>query len=79
MEKLTEMLNNISDSYYDFVVSVLNYAKRNNKNTEAMIAFIENNPNALSSDVLEYMLSRDDYFDHAQRIAGVSPRIQERA
>jgi len=79
MEKLTELLNNISDSYYDFVVSVLNYAKRNNKNTEAMIAFIENNPNALSSDVLEYMLSRDDYFDHAQRIAGVSTRIQERA
>lgn len=26
MERLTELLNGVSDSYYDFVVGVLNYA-----------------------------------------------------
>ena len=78
MDRLVELLNSISDSYYDFVVGVINYAKRNDDNRNAIISFIENNPTALSSDVLEYMISRKDYFDHAQRITGIAKQTKKR-
>ena len=71
MDRLIELLNNISDSYYDFVVGVANYAKIKDDNCDAMISFIENNPQALSSEVLEYMISRKDYYDHAQIITRI--------
>ncbi len=76
MDRLTELLNGVSDSYYDFVKGVLNYAKQKKSNHDAMISFIENNPDAKSSEILEYMISRDDYYEHAQRIMGVS-RVHE--
>ena len=76
MDRLTELLNNISDTYYDFVVGVLNYTKRSSENLEDMTAFIENHPEADTSDILEYMINRDDYYEHAQRIVGVQPQRQ---
>ena len=57
MERLTELLNSVRDSYYDFVVGVLNYAKRKSENAEAMTIFIENHPEADTSDILEYMIT----------------------
>ena len=78
-EKLNELLNNVKDSYYDFVVGVLNYAKRNDKNLRDMTLYIENHPDSDTSDILEFMIGRDDYYDHAQRIAGVNSKIQVQA
>ena len=37
-----------------------------------MVMFIENHPEALSSDILEYMINREDYYDHAEHIAGAA-------
>ena len=79
IDKLTELLNGVKDSYYDFVVGVLNYTKRNTKNAEDMISFIEAHPEADSSTILEYMISRPDYFDHAQKIVDVKPQISVQA
>lgn len=70
------LLNGVSDTYYDFVVGVLNYAKRKQSSMEAMIAFIEQHPEAKSDDIIEYMIQRDDYFEHAQRVVGVEARAQ---
>ena len=77
MDRLKELLNGVNDTYYDFVVGVLNYAKRNKSSREAMTSYIENNPDALTADILEYMISRDDYYDHAQYIVGVAPSSQK--
>ncbi len=54
------------------MVGVLNYAKRKESSCDAMVLFIENHPEALSADILEYMIKREDYYDHAERIAGVT-------
>lgn len=75
MEKFTELLNNVHDSYHDFVVGVLNYAKRNRNNLKDMTAFIEEHPEFGTSEILSYMISREDYYEHAQRIIGVTSRI----
>jgi hypothetical protein len=72
MERLKELLIGVKDSYYDFVVGVLNYAKRKDSSCNAMVMFIEKHPEALSSDILEYMIKRDDYYDHAEHIAEVA-------
>ena len=71
MERLKELLIGVKDSYYDFVVGVLNYAKRMASSCDAMVMFIEKHPGALSSEILEYMIKRDDYYDHAERITEV--------
>ncbi len=76
MEKLTEMLNNVPDSYYDFVAGVLNYAKRSSNNLSKITTYIERHPGAGTSEILDYMLSQENYYEHAQRIVGVAQRMQ---
>lgn len=76
MEKLSELLNSVHDSYYDFVVAVLNYAKRNKNNLEEMTTYIEQHSDAGSSEIIEFMISRDNYYEHAQRIVGVAPQMR---
>ena len=79
MEKLTELLKSVHDSYYDFVVGVLNYAQRSKENLEEMTAYLTEHANAGTSEILEYMISRENYYDHAQRIVGVAPQMQNKA
>lgn len=79
MNELKELLISVSDSYFDFVLGVLNYAKHSKGGCKVMIDFIRNNPDALTSDIIEYMLSREDYYDHAERIAGVMSPEEQRA
>lgn len=79
MERLTELLNGVHDSYHDFVVGVVTYAKRNSNNLKEMTKYIEDNPEAGTSEILGFMLSREDYYEHAQRIIGVAPQMQNRA
>ena len=76
MDRLISLLNNVSDTYFDFVIGVSNYAKRSESNLNTMISFIENNPDALSSDIIRYMIDQDNYFDYAERVAGVSTTQQ---
>ena len=79
MEKLSELLNSVHDSYFDFVVAVLNYAKRNRNNLEEMTSYLEQHPDAGSSEIIEFMISRDNYYEYAQRIVGVAPQMQHEA
>lgn len=57
IEKLENLLNSINDSYFEFVDSVISDCKaQDEKFTKSIIKFIENNPTANSSEVLEYEL-----------------------
>ena len=76
MERLTELLNNVHDSYYDFVVGVLNYAKKSNNNLNEMTSYIEEHPEAGTSEILSYMISRENYYEHSQRIIGVTSQMK---
>ena len=76
MERLKELLDNVYDSYYDFVVGVLGYAKKSNDNLEEMTTYLEQHPDAGSSEIIEFMISRDNYYEYAQRIVGVAPQMR---
>ena len=57
MEELKEMLINVQDSYFDFVLSMLDEAKKSEKRAKGMINYLKDNPNALTSDILEYVIN----------------------
>lgn len=65
MEDFTLMLNNIEDSYYGFVAAVLTYVKKKQTRFDKVKEYIENNPTALSSDILAFISDQDDFYEDA--------------
>ena len=65
MDELAVRLNVVEDTYYGFVVAVLNYAKKKKSRLNAVKAFLDNNPSALSSDILKFISGQDDFYDDA--------------
>lgn len=63
MESFVIMLNNIDGSYYGFVVAVLSYVKKNQLRFDKVKAFIEENKNATTSDVLLFISQQNDFFE----------------
>ena len=65
MEAFTIKLNNVADSYYGFVVAVLTYVKNKEARLEVVERFMNNNPSALSYDILEFISEQDDFYEDA--------------
>ena len=63
MEEFTIRLNNIKDSYYGFVVAVINYVKGNRSRYDVVRTYMDDNPEALSSDILEFISGQKDFYD----------------
>lgn len=65
METFTIKLNNVADSYYGFVVAVLTYVKNKESRLKIVEKFMNDNPAALSSDILEFISDQEDFYDDA--------------
>ena len=65
MDVFAIRLNNVADSYYGFVVAVLTYVKNKESRLEMVEDFMDNNPAALSSDILEFISEQDDFYEDA--------------
>ncbi len=52
--ELRNLLENVSDSYSDFVVGVLRVAKKYNS-TDIIAEYILKNPNATTSEMIEFI------------------------
>lgn len=65
MEKLTMRLNDVKDSYYGFIVAVLNYVNRKSSRLEIVEKYMDDNPDASSSDILLYISEQDDFYEDA--------------
>lgn len=55
MDELKELLTSVPDSYEDFVGAMLSYLKDDEENREKVIAYIKDNPDKKTDDILEYM------------------------
>lgn len=55
MEELKVLLENVSDSYYDFVRAMLQSAKEHYDRIDEIIAYIKDNPEADTSDILGWV------------------------
>ncbi len=58
VETLKEKLNNVIDTYPEFVKGVIHnceyYKDKNPKIAQQVLEYIQNNPNADTSDIIEY-------------------------
>ena len=63
MEEFTIRLSNVKDSYYGFIVAVLSYVKKKTSRLEAVKAFMDEHPEALSSDILEFISDQEDIYE----------------
>ena len=53
-------LANVRDANYDFAVRILTYVKENKSHLEAVKLFMDENPDASSSDISEFISKQDD-------------------
>lgn len=65
MEAFIIRLNNVADSYYGFVVAVLTYVKKKESRLSAVTNFMDEKPNALSSDILDFISNQADFYEDA--------------
>lgn len=65
MDELKTLLDNIRDSYTDFVDAILHYAKKKPSRLEAVVSFLKNNPGADSSDVIQFVSEQPDFMEDA--------------
>ena len=54
LDKLKMLLENVSDSYPDFVSTGLQEAKNDEKYMDMLISFIEAHPHALTSEIIKF-------------------------
>jgi len=65
METFTIRLNSVKDAYYGFIVAVLTYVKKKPSRLEAVETFMNDIPDALTSDILGFISEQDDFFEDA--------------
>ena len=65
MDTFAIRLNNVEDAYYGFVVAVLTYVKKKESRLKTVESFMNENPNALTSDILEFISDQDDFYEDA--------------
>jgi len=65
MSELSVMLNEIEDSYYDFVSAMLHYAEKKPSRSEALLTYLKKNPTAKSSEVIRFVSEQPDFFEDA--------------
>lgn len=65
MKELIQQLSNISDAYDDFILGVINYAKRNPAHIDILNNYMRNNRDLTSSDVIEFISSQPDFHTYS--------------
>ena len=63
MDELINRLNNVSDTYAGFIMGVITYAKKTPERLKKVLDFIDNNQNALTSDILDFIVEQPDFHD----------------
>lgn len=78
MEELKRMLINVSDSYYDFVVGILDEAKKSESRKKALTGYINNHPKATTSDIVKYLTDELGLYEE-NRNSGAYTATKEKA
>ncbi len=63
MEEFVTRLNKVDDAYYDFIVAVLSYVKRKKGRLETVSRYMDDHPEAGTSDILRFISDQPDFYD----------------
>lgn len=66
MSELKNLLINVPDSYFDFVESLLDEAGKSDKRKQGLIKYLRTNPDATTSDVLDFLVNDLGLYDEYQ-------------
>ncbi len=61
MKELIEKIIKIKDSYDDFILGVISYAKKKPEHIKILNDFLDNNPDITTSAVIEYIILQQDF------------------
>ena len=62
---LIKKISEFSDVYDDFVLGVINYAKKNPKHVKILNNYLDNNRNLTTSDVVEFIIQQPDFHSYS--------------
>ena len=65
MEELIQHLSNIPDGYDDFILGVINYAKKDPSHIKLLNEYMRHEKNLISSDVIEFIISQPDFRNYS--------------
>ncbi len=65
MKELIQQLSNISDAYDDFILGVINYAKKDSAHIELLNEYMSNETDLFSSDVIEFIANQPDFHSYS--------------
>ena len=65
MDNLIHKLNSVSDTYDNFVLGVVNYAKRDPNHVTILHRFMDNNLNLTTSDIIEFIIQQPDFHNYS--------------
>lgn len=65
MINLTRKLSEISDAYDDFVLAVLNYAKKKPDHVELLNEYMDSHPGATTSDIVRFISLQPDFHSYS--------------
>ena len=58
---LIKKISEISDVYDDFILGVINYAKKNPKHVKILNDYLDNHCDVTTSDVVEFIIQQPDF------------------
>ena len=64
---LSERLKKVSDSYKDFVLGILRYADTSLEREKKIIKYLNENPDATSSQIVKFVIEQPDFHDAAKQ------------
>ena len=65
MEELTVLLNHVDGSYKSFVLGISSYAKKKPERLKAVLKFMNNHPEATTSDIVGFVSDQPDFYEDA--------------
>ncbi len=76
MKELEHRLNNLPNTYFAFVHAITTYANKKRERYEAIMKFLDENPDTNPSDVTKFVAMQPDFFeDDVRNVDGVNQRI----
>lgn len=67
MKELHEKLRSVPDSYDGFISGILRYASTSQPRKEKIMEYLEQNPQATSSQITKYVIEQPDFHDAAKQ------------
>ena len=65
MKELIELLSNISDAYDDFILGVINYAKKDPAHIDILNKYMRGKTDLTTSDVIGFIISQPDFHNYS--------------